>query len=168
LKLAAMVAADPRDPETAVDVTHVAGEMRIRLDAVDVTLRPVLLAEGTEPIALDRVSPGRWEGSLSAQTAARAVVVRSGDVVVDVISQPGGYPAELAEVGLDRFALQAMAKASAGRVVEPDERIRIEAGMKKISVAGPMYGLATLCVLLAIVRRGQAMSSAENRAARRD
>jgi len=134
------VAAPPRDPRFRV--THHAGrELRVTLDAIDKRagagagagsnpggymnhLAPRLEFSGdatrsSDAIAMPQTAPGRYEVTLPASPVGAFATVRVQGRVVERFVVAGRYPPEFEAIGNDRSAMEALARASGGGVIEP-------------------------------------------------
>jgi hypothetical protein len=127
-------------------VTHDAGrELRVTLDAIDsragsggggsgggaggymnnLVPRVELSADATrssDAVAMPQIAPGRYEAVMPAPSRPTFVTVRlSGGRVIDRFAVPSRYPPEFEAIGNDHTAMDALAHASGGAVIEPSQ-----------------------------------------------
>jgi hypothetical protein len=129
------VAAPPRDPRFRVTY-DAARELRITLDAIDnragggaggsymnnLAPRVELSVDATrssDAVAMPQTAPGRYEVALPAPSRATFASVRLGGRVIDRFAVAGRYPPEAEAIGNDRPAMDVLARATGGAVIEP-------------------------------------------------
>jgi hypothetical protein len=126
--LADLIAQPPADPRFNVSWQCVP-QSKVSVDAIDnghylndlnltVEIADQISAPAAQPIP--QTGPGRYEAQLPS-TGPGIATVRLDDRVIDRHALPGGYAEEFAAVGLDRVALETLAKSTGGKVTPPDQ-----------------------------------------------
>jgi hypothetical protein len=135
--LAQSIERPPRDPRFRVTVdagstTHVIVDATAGgtsyLNGEDLALE---LGDGSPAQAkpIPQTAPGRYELTLDAPTRETIARVRrggGGGQTIDAFALAGRYAPEFDAVGNDRAALEALARRTGGRMIEPGDTRRLE------------------------------------------
>ena len=129
--LSKSIAQPPRDPRFQITWTQ-GPILQVRVDAADgkeflnneaLSLWLVDDAPNPKPfvVQIPQSAPGRYEFSLPAPTNPNFASVQRGHQVLDRISLPGRYPAEFDAIGNDIDAMNKLASATGGAVINPTD-----------------------------------------------
>jgi hypothetical protein len=128
LTLADRVATPPRDSRFKISC-DAAATLRISMTATDdrgpmndLTPRLELSRDGgaaPERIAIPQVAPGRYEIELPAPTTPAFAAVYLDGRAIERFAVAGRYPPEFEHIGNDRPAMESLARATGGAVIEP-------------------------------------------------
>jgi hypothetical protein len=161
--LIAQPPADPRfkvswrsDPHSmvsvdAVDNGHYLNDLNLTVEMED--------APAAQPIP--QTGPGRYEATLP-WSAPGIATVRLDDRVIDRHAIPGGYAQEFAAIGLDRAALETIAKSTGSRVIPPDQTtpIAFHWPPRQVRLTPWLAASGAVVLLMGLIRQSRAVRDA--------
>jgi hypothetical protein len=157
-----------RDPRFSI-VWETGSPLRVRVDAVHESryLNGLALSvnladpqgDARTTHALPQVAPGRYELALPAPREPRLATVVLDGRAIGRVALAGRYAPEFDAIGNNRANLRSLAERTGGRVIEPDDRRRIEFEPRytQVSLATPLSvaGAVLLGVALITWRNAQ-------------
>jgi hypothetical protein len=171
--LADRVATPPRDPRFRVTY-DAARELRVTVDAIDNRaprdtgargggylngLTPRLeisldAARSNDAIVIPQTAPGRYEIAVPAPPRPSFVAVRINGRVIDRFAVAGRYTPEFETIGNDRSAMDALASATGGGVIEPSQTTPINFGWptRAVSLTGYLAAAGATLIGAGLVR----------------
>jgi hypothetical protein len=154
----------PRDPRFSIQVDADEIELRAQDDAGPMNILPLSLLIEENPVPLEQTGPGRYSAPIDRTNSPRIASVRLGGALLDTFLIPARYPPEFEAIGMNLPNLDALARSSNGRVIEPSELRTLSASLParaSRSLRVPALVIALLCItgVLILSRRAAVRAS---------